>query len=247
MLRVDIITLFPEAFNALQCGITGRAQTQNLIQIQCHNPRDFSADKTGRVDDRPFGGGPGMVMCIQPLQATLQHIRDNCNNAGPVILLSPQGVPLTQGQANAFAAQQTQLILICGRYEGIDERCMQFIDHEISIGDFVVSGGELPAMCLLDAIIRQLPGALGAADSAAADSFMHGKLDHPHYTRPAKHQLGDVPDVLLSGDHDKIAAWREAAATKKTCRIRPDMVKMQPLTPKQQPQAGKCDTRKLED
>jgi tRNA (guanine37-N1)-methyltransferase len=234
MLRIDIITLFPEIFSALDSGITGRAIKSGLIELHCHNPRDYSADKTGRVDDRPFGGGPGMVMCIQPIQDTVKHIKENIGSSGPVILLSPQGAPLQQDAVNLSAQQYSQIILICGRYEGIDERCMAFIDQEISIGDFVLSGGELPAMCYIDSVIRQLPGALGDAESALADSFMQHRLDHPHYTRPAEHALGNAPAVLLSGDHDKIKYWRQAQALKKTCCARPDMVKKHPLTLEEQ-------------
>ena len=225
MLTIDIISIFPEMFATLQHGIPGRAQSKNLLNIRIHNPRDFTDDKTGRVDDRPFGGGPGMVMTIQPLADTLAHIRSKCNNSGAVYLLSPQGKTLEQNNIIDLAENTTQLILICGRYEGIDERCMQFIDHEISIGDFVVSGGELPAMLLIDAISRFCPGALGCAESANQDSFCDGLLDHPHYTRPAQHPLGDVPDVLLSGDHQQIAAWRKRMRLERTCERRPDMIK----------------------
>lgn len=272
--RIDILSLFPAMFTALEHGVTGRPACRDRLSIHTWNPRDYSLDKYQRVDDRPFGGGPGMLMSIQALADTLAAaqqaagqeaikpdqlaaaqittpnagttsppqtkpnlpppVSNNTDSVPPsprVIYLTPCGQPLTQ-DIICKLARQPQLILIAGRYLGIDQR---FIDHHVdacySIGDFVVSGGELPAMMLIDALARQLPGVLGNQASAAQDSFMHGLLDCPHYTRPAVHpELGAIPEVLRSGDHQAISAWQQQQSLLKTWQQRPDMLKNTVLT-----------------
>lgn len=230
-MRFDIITIFPEMFSALDASITGRAIENKLIDINYWNPRDFSADKHHRVDDRPYGGGPGMVMLPQPIESTIKKIR--ATNNGLLIHLSPQGKPLTQELVQELSSQQ-EMILLSGRYEGIDERIIEeYVNLEISLGDYVLSGGELPAMVLIDAITRLLPEALGHEDSASQDSFMQGLLDCPHYTRPEIFNGQKVPDVLLSGDHKKIASWRLQQALGRTQLRRPDLLEKYELTPEE--------------
>lgn len=225
-MHFDIITLFPETFNALKYGITGRALEQKIIEITCWNPRDFTQDIHKRVDDRPYGGGPGMVMQYQPLHDAITAARNASLEKTTVIYLSPQGKPLTQHSVKTLSCTLKRFILIAGRYEGIDERVItKDVDAEYSIGDYVLSGGELPAMVLIDAITRLLPNALGDADSALQDSFENNLLDCPHYTRPEMIDDMRVPDVLLSGDHKAIAAWRKQQAIEKTWQKRPDLVK----------------------
>lgn len=227
--RFDVITLFPQAFEALtQSGITRRAFTRELCQLECTNPRDFATDAHRTVDDRPYGGGPGMVMMAEPLAAALADIRIRQHAAGvrrsPVLLLSPQGRRLDHGLVRELV-EEPALTLVCGRYEGIDQRFIdQCVDLEVSLGDFVVSGGELPAMVLLDAVIRQLPGALNDAASAQEDSFVDGLLDCPHYTRPENWRGMEVPSVLLSGDHAAIARWRQRQSLGNTWLRRPDLL-----------------------
>ncbi len=242
-MRAAVITLFPEMFSALtESGITRRATESGLFELHCINPRDFTDDKHRTVDDRPYGGGPGMVMRVAPLSGALNaakeklQARGSSSNPGKpkVIYLSPQGKRLDQQSVKAIS-QQEDLILIAGRYEGIDERFIECeVDEEWSIGDYVLSGGELPAMVLLDAVIRLLPGALGDAQSAEQDSFEHGLLDCPHYTRPESLSGRQVPDVLLSGDHKKIAIWREQQALGRTAERRPDLLAKLRLTDAQQ-------------
>lgn len=244
LLRFDVITLFPEMFAAItQSGITRRAQEQRLWQLQCWNPRDFTADSYRRVDDRPYGGGPGMVMLGVPLEKTLQAVQagrqQGCcegkqnaeaDSRARVIYFSPQGRPLTHARIMELA-QGPGAILLCGRYEAVDERFLtSCVDEEISLGDFVLSGGELPAMALIDATVRQLPGALNDAESAAADSFATGLLDCPHYTRPEEFAGIRVPDVLLSGNHAKIRRWRLQQALGRTWLRRPDLLAARELS-----------------
>jgi tRNA (guanine37-N1)-methyltransferase len=223
-MQCHLISLFPESFNALQCGITGRALAKGLVTLHHHNPRDFTTHPNRRVDDRPYGGGPGMVMQVQPLRAAIRTAKAACTTAARVIYLSPQGTPLKQASINHLA-QQPEHILLCGRYEGIDQRV---IDHDIddcySIGDYVLSGGELPAMVILDAMIRQLPGALGHPDSAQEDSFASGLLDYPHYTRPECVDQQCIPGILQGGDHSAIARWRHEQALMATLQHRPDLI-----------------------
>lgn len=239
-MRVAIVTLFPEMFSALtDYGITGRAVSNQLLSISLWNPRDFTLDRHQTVDDRPYGGGPGMVMMIEPLKAAIDAAKTwLCDAAAKeqkpsrVIYLSPQGQVLSQAGVVGLAnlVQDENLVLIAGRYEGIDERLLQMeVDEEWSIGDYVLSGGELPAMVLLDAVIRLLPGALGHKDSAAEDSFSgdlaDGLLDCPHYTRPEVYEGKTVPSVLLSGNHAAIKQWRLEQSLERTRQRRPDLLK----------------------
>jgi tRNA (guanine37-N1)-methyltransferase len=223
-MNIDIITLFPEMFKALAHSIPGRAQESGLLSLKPWNPRDYTTSKHGCVDDRPYGGGPGMVMQYQPIRDTINAIR-KASNTGPVIYLSPQGKPFIQNDA-AILAKQPSLILLCGRYEGLDQRIIdRLVDQEISLGDFVTSGGELPAMMMIDAITRLLPGSLGDAQSSEQDSFSDGLLDHPHYTRPELIDDMSVPSVLVGGDHQAIERWRLKESLGNTWQKRPDLVK----------------------
>ncbi|MGC6481632.1 MAG: tRNA (guanosine(37)-N1)-methyltransferase TrmD [Porticoccaceae bacterium] len=225
-MKIALITLFPEMFEALtDYGISGRAVNQGLVEVSCFNPRDFTDDPHSTVDDRPYGGGPGMVMMIDPLRKAISAAKDWMQGEPLVVYLSPQGKVLQQSAVDQFAMQQRPLILIAGRYEGIDERLIELeVDQEWSIGDYVLSGGELPAMVLLDALIRKLPGALGHSESASQDSFAEGILDCPHYTRPDNYEGLDVPEVLLSGNHEKIRQWRLKQSLLKTKQRRPDLL-----------------------
>lgn len=238
--RIDIISLFPEMFSALDSGVTGRPNCQQQINLNYWNPRDFSSDKQRRVDDRPYGGGPGMLMQIDPLAATLDAAKESSATPATVIFMSPAGTPLTQKILQKLA-QLPRLIIISGRYEGVDQRFIDHcVDHTYSCGDFVVSGGELPSMMLIDGLSRMLPGVLGNECSATEDSFIDGLLDHPHYTRPAKHKLGDVPSVLINGNHKEINSWRQKQALIKTWQQRPDMIENMVLTEKQKRQLSEA-------
>jgi tRNA (guanine37-N1)-methyltransferase len=234
-LAFDVITLFPQMFDAVsKSGITARALEKGLYQLTLWNPRDFTTDPRKTVDDRPFGGGPGMVMMAEPLEKTIQAARQRQQQAGVtqsrVIHLSPQGQPLTHQKAMQLMAEPG-LILLASRYEGVDERLIRRqVDEEISIGDYVLSGGELPAMVLIDAIVRQIPGALGDVDSAAEDSFVNGRLDCPHYTRPENYENEGVPEVLLSGHHAEIRRWRLKQSLARTRAKRPDLLEHRQLT-----------------
>jgi len=211
-------------------GITSRAVKQWLLELRCWNPRDFTDDRHQTVDDRPFGGGPGMVMKIQPLERALAAARQVAGEGAKVIYLSPQGQTLKQASVRELVQEQS-LILIAGRYEGIDERFIEtHVDEEWSIGDYVLSGGELPAMVLIDAVTRLLPGALGHADSAEEDSFTDGLLDCPHYTRPEVYQDKRVPAVLLSGNHEHIRRWRLQQALGRTWERRADLLDSRSLS-----------------
>jgi tRNA (guanine37-N1)-methyltransferase len=224
-LRFDVITLFPEMFAALTAsGITRRALERGLWQIECWNPRQWTQDVHRTVDDRPYGGGPGMVMMASPLEQAINAAKVAAGVEAKVIGLSPQGRRIDQRRVEELAAS-TGAILLCGRYEGIDERLMErCVDEELSLGDFVLSGGELAAMALMDACIRQLPGALNDEASAVEDSFAAGLLDCPHYTRPEVYEGSVVPDVLLSGNHEKIRRWRLKQALGRTWQRRPDLL-----------------------
>jgi tRNA (guanine37-N1)-methyltransferase len=224
-MRIDVVTLFPQEFRqSLGFGVTGRAIERGLIDLNCWNPRDDATDERGTVDDRPFGGGPGMVMKVEPLATTLRRVRAADAEPAPVSLLSPQGRKLDQDAVRELADRK-RLILLCGRYEGIDERLVQGeIDEEWSIGDFVLSGGELGAAVMIDATARMLPGVLGKSESAEQDSFMNGLLDCPHFTRPEVVDGEAVPEVLLSGDHAAIARWRLKQSLGRTWLRRPDML-----------------------
>lgn len=225
----DVVTLFPEMFGALSgFGVTGRAQDRTLYELQCWNPRDFTEDRHRTVDDRPYGGGPGMVMLPGPLEKAICAAKarqaESVGRAGRVIYLSPQGRRLDHARVLELVAEPS-LVLLCGRYEGVDQRLIErCVDEEISLGDFVLSGGELPAMVLLDAMIRQLPGALNDGDSAVEDSFVDGLLDCPHYTRPVDYEGVSVPAVLMSGNHAEIRRWRLQQSLGRTEQRRPDLM-----------------------
>ena len=229
---IQAVTLFGEMFRSItDYGVTGRALQRGLWQFNSINPRRFADNKLGYIDDRPFGGGPGMIIMAEPLQSAIDAAKAQHN--GKVVYLSPQGSQLTHQKA-AELAKLDGLILVCGRYEGIDERLLSSaIDEEISIGDFVVSGGELPAMMLMDAVLRLIPGVLGDADSAGQDSFANGLLDCPHYTRPIEFQGMSVPAVLRSGNHALIAEWRLEQALRRTLQRRPDLLAGRVLTPEE--------------
>jgi len=232
--KFDVVTLFPEMFDAInKYGITSRALQQKIYDVQFWNPRDFTTDNHKTVDDRPYGGGPGMVMLAEPLEqaissAKLKQAEENIESW--VIHLSPAGKPLTHESVMQLSKKQG-LVLLASRYEGVDQRLIDAqVDEEISIGDYVLSGGELPAMALIDAIVRQLPGALGDSDSAIEDSFVDGLLDCPHYTRPEEYKGVKVPEVLTSGNHAKIKQWRLKMSLKRTRDQRPDLLAARPLT-----------------
>lgn len=225
-MRFDIITVFPELFaGVLECGIIRRARQSGLTDVQLVNLRDFAKDKHKSVDDRPYGGGEGMVFMPAPLFEAVEFCRRAEGGAGSqVVLLTPQGKPWSQDLAAKFAKLK-HLVLICGRYEGVDQRVIdQLVDWEISIGDFVLTGGEIPAMVVVDSIVRLIPGALGRWESTVNESFSTGLLDYPQYTRPAEYRGYTVPDVLLSGDHAKIEKWRKEKALEKTKRARPELM-----------------------
>jgi tRNA (guanine37-N1)-methyltransferase len=223
--RIQVITLFPEEFKPLVAlGVTGRAIGAGQVQLELSNPRDFARDRHRTVDDRPYGGGPGMVMAVEPLRSTIQAARERAGGKTKVSLLSPQGRRLDQAAVRELAQRQ-DLILVCGRYEGIDERLIQLeIDEEWSLGDYVLSGGELAAAVVIDAVTRLLPGVLGDEQSAAQDSFMDGLLDCQHYTRPEEIEGLVVPPVLLSGDHGAIERWRRQQALGRTWLRRPELL-----------------------
>jgi tRNA (guanine37-N1)-methyltransferase len=229
MFQFDVVTLFPEMFDAVtESGVTGRARERKLFELVAWNPRDFAQNSYRTVDDRPYGGGPGMVMMVEPLAKAIDAARQRQKSAGArrteVIYLSPQGRLLDHRKVMELAALDG-LVLLAGRYEGVDERLIgRAVDEEISIGDYVLSGGELAAMVVMDAIVRQIPGALGDADSASQDSFVSGLLDCPHYTRPEVYEGMAVPPVLLSGHHAGIARWRLKQALGRTWRRRPDLL-----------------------
>lgn len=235
---LGIITLFPEMFKAItDFGVTGRAVKHQLLHLQCWNPRDFTEDKHKTVDDRPYGGGPGMLMMVQPLKAAIQAAKAEAEKVGSekvkVIYLSPQGRKLDQ-QGVQQLAQNQKLILVCGRYEGIDERLIETeIDEEWSVGDYVLTGGELPAMTLIDAVARFIPGVLGKQASAQEDSFADGLLDCPHYTRPEVLDGLTVPPVLMSGNHEEIRKWRLKQSLKRTWLRRPELLESLALTDEQ--------------
>ncbi|MFP4610517.1 MAG: tRNA (guanosine(37)-N1)-methyltransferase TrmD [Thiohalophilus sp.] len=223
-MRFNFVTLFPQMFSAVTgFGITGRALSRGLIEVGFYNPRDYTTDRYQTVDDRPYGGGPGMVMMVEPLRDAIRDARGSSDSAGRVIYLSPQGRRLDQAGLEQLS-RQSHLILVCGRYEGIDERLIAAeVDEEWSIGDYVLSGGELAAMVMMDGITRLLPDALGHEDSAQQDSFSDGLLDFPQFTRPEMIAGRQVPPVLLSGDHRAIERWRLKQALGRTWLRRPDL------------------------
>ena len=235
MIQFDVVTLFPPMFDAIsQHGITARALENKLYSLSLWNPRDYTTDNHRTVDDRPYGGGPGMVMLAEPLEQAIQAAKARQIAAGvakpKVIHMSPSGKPLTHEIVMALVSEQG-LVVLASRYEGVDQRLLdRMVDAEYSIGDYVLSGGELPAMVLIDAIVRQLPGALGDADSAIEDSFVDGLLDCPHYTRPEEYAGEKVPEVLTSGNHAKIKQWRLKMSLKRTRDQRPDLLAVRSLS-----------------
>ena len=239
MLQFDVVTLFPEMFDAVtECGVTGRARERGAYQFVAWNPRDFAANAHRTVDDRPYGGGPGMVMMPEPLGKAVTAACQRQRSAGVdrprVLHLSPQGRLLNHARVVELAGE-AGLVLLAGRYEGVDERLLEHLDvEEVSIGDYVLSGGELAAMVVMDSVIRQLPGVLGDAESASQDSFVNGLLDCPHYTRPEVYEGRSVPAVLLSGNHAGIARWRSMQALGRTWLRRPELLAQRSLTQDEQ-------------
>lgn len=235
MLQIDVVTLFGSMFDAVtRCGVTGRARERRLYELLLWNPRDFAMNAYRSVDDRPYGGGPGMVMMAEPLEKAISAARQRQKSSGVakprVVHLSPQGRLLDHALVAELASEQG-LVMLAGRYEGLDERVItRAVDDEISIGDYVLSGGELAAMVVIDAVVRQLPGALNDAESASQDSFVNGLLDHPHYTRPEVYEGEAAPPVLLSGNHADIARWRLKQALGRTWLRRPDLLEKRTLS-----------------
>lgn len=231
MMRIALVSLFPEMFAAVAGhGVTGRAVSKGQVALTCCNPRDYTVDVHRTVDDRPYGGGPGMLMKIEPLQQAIAAAREVAGRNARVVYLSPQGRPFHHGKAMELA-QLEGLVLVAGRYEGVDERLIEAeVDEELSIGDYVLSGGELAAMVVVDAVTRLLPDVLGHESSASEDSFANGLLDCPHYTRPEIYQGKGVPDVLLSGNHEAIRRWRLKQALGRTWERRPELLRDRAMT-----------------
>lgn len=230
-MQIEVVTLFPELVRVIgEYGIPRRALEAGLVSLGLWNPRDYTHDRHRTVDDRPFGGGPGMLMKVAPLRDAIHAARTAAPQGSPVIALTPQGRRMDQAEVNRLA-RLPGMVLVCGRYEGMDERVLEMdVDEELSLGDFVLSGGEPAAMALIDAVIRQLPGALGHAESAVQDSFMEGLLDCPHYTRPEVVEGRGVPEVLLSGHHKEIERWRLKQALERTWRRRPELLAVRRMT-----------------
>ncbi|WP_066639394.1 tRNA (guanosine(37)-N1)-methyltransferase TrmD [Desulfolucanica intricata] len=231
-MNIDILTLFPEMFNGpFNNSIIKRAREKNLVQIETYNIRDFSRNKHRTVDDTPYGGGAGMVMGVEPIFEAIDRIKDKYNGStARIVLMCPQGLTFNQTLAKEFA-QEEHLVFICGHYEGIDERVREnLVTDEISIGDFVLTGGEIPVMAIVDAIIRLIPGVLGDLASAEEDSFYDGLLDYPHYTRPREYRGNNVPEVLLSGHHENIYKWRKRQSLLRTLVKRPDLLESKDFT-----------------
>ena len=235
LMHFDVVTLFPEMVATIaDFGVVGRARRNGVVSLELENPRDHTSDVHRTVDDRPYGGGPGMVMKYEPLAGAIAAARQRAPAGSPVVYLSPQGKVFDQATAQRFAGLPG-VILLAGRYEGVDERVIEaHVDQELSLGDFVLSGGEVAAMAVIDAVVRLLPGVLGDDDSAAQDSFMEGLLDCPHYTRPEQVEGRNVPEVLLSGDHAAIGRWRLKQALGRTFERRPDLVEKLELNDEQQ-------------
>lgn len=230
-MRIALVSLFPPMFEAVtEYGVTGRAVDNGQVSVEVINPRDFTHDRHRTVDDRPYGGGPGMLMKIAPLQQAIAAAKEKAGAGARVIYLSPQGQPLNHERVVALC-EEPALVLVAGRYEGVDERLIEAeVDEEVSIGDYVLSGGELAAMVVIDAVTRHIPGVLGHEDSAAEDSYAEGLLDCPHYTRPETFAGKDVPDVLLGGNHEKIRRWRLKQALGRTQERRPDLLEGRAMT-----------------
>jgi len=230
-MRIDILTIFPGMFRGpFEESIVKRAVEKGLVRIFVHDIRDYASDRHRTVDDYPYGGGPGMVMKAEPLFAAVEAVQGQAAEQGPVVLLTPQGRLFNQGVAGELA-RHDRLMLVCGHYEGVDARVHQYLaTDEISVGDYVLSGGELAAMVVVDAVVRQIPGALGSPESAADDSFSQGLLEYPQYTRPADFRGMVVPEVLLSGNHGEIARWRRRQSLLRTAQRRPDLLARADLT-----------------
>lgn len=227
---VDVITIFPGMFDApMSTSIPGLAQQKGLLRFRTHDLRDHTEDKHRTTDDYPYGGGPGMVMKPEPLFRAVESLRNDSEGPGTVVFFTPSGVPLTQALVRELS-RQDRLIMVCGRYEGFDERALSLADIEVSVGDYVLSGGEIPAMLLADAVARLLPGVLGDDESSVEESFSEGLLEYPQYTRPPVYRDMAVPDVLLSGDHGRIARWRRQQSVVRTARLRPDLIRLADLT-----------------
>ncbi len=222
-MRIDVITIFPEALEPfLRASLLGKAAEKGLLHTGVHNLRNYTTDPHRKVDDEPYGGGPGLVMTAQPFFDAVEAI--DPERTGRVILLTPQGKPFTQGRARELASLD-HIVLLCGRYEGVDERVAEhLVDEELSIGDYVLAGGEVAALVVIDAVARLIPGVVGEPESIVQDSFEHGILDHPHYTRPAAFRGHEVPGVLLSGDHAAVDRWRQEEAERRTKERRPDLL-----------------------
>jgi tRNA (guanine37-N1)-methyltransferase len=235
MLQIDVVTLFPQMFDAVsEWGVTARARERRLYELVLWSPRDFATNSYRAIDDRPYGGGPGMVMIAEPLEKAIAAARQRQQSSGVerprVVHLTPQGRVLGHTLVMEFAREQG-IVMLAGRYEGVDERLVRrAIDDEVSIGDYVLSGGELAAMVVIDSMVRQLPGALGDSESAGCDSFVSGLLDHPHYTRPETYEGEPVPPVLLSGNHAQIARWRLKQALGRTWQRRPELLEARGLS-----------------
>lgn len=227
-MKISIISIFPDLFEKVfEFGVIRQARKKGLIEVNVVDLREFAEDRRGTVDDRPYGGGEGMVLKPEMIFRAVEYCRETAGGPGHVVLLSPQGKNLNQSRANQLSMQD-HLILICGRYEGVDQRVADHLaDEEISVGDFVLSGGEFPALLLVDAVSRLIPGAVGKGESVLEESFMDGLLDFPHYTRPARFRDWKVPEVLLSGDHVKIAEWRREQSYKRTQQRRPDLIEQE--------------------
>ena len=234
-MQMHVVSLFPDMVESVaRYGVVGRACQDGLLSVVTTNPRDFAEDAHRTVDDRPYGGGPGMILSYGPLSRAIAAAKEHAAKSAPVVLLTPQGKRFEQLDAERFAGLDG-VVLVAGRYEGVDERVTDtLVDEELSLGDFVLSGGEIAAMAVIDAVARLLPGVLGDADSAAQDSFADGLLDCPHYTRPARVAGRDVPDVLLSGDHGRISRWRLKEALGRTRERRPDLLERRGLTEEEQ-------------
>lgn len=234
-MQIAVVSLFPEMVGQIaEYGVVGRAKERQLLDLQCQNPRDYATDAHRTVDDRPYGGGPGMVLKYEPAAKAIRAAKEALPAGCPVVCLSPQGPVFDQATAQRYSGLPG-MVLLAGRYEGIDERLIdREVDEELSLGDFVLSGGEIAAMAVIDAVARLLPGVLGDEESALQDSFMQGLLDHPHYTRPESIDGQKVPAVLLSGDHARIARWRYKQALGRSYLRRPDMVKKLELSNDQQ-------------
>ncbi len=229
-MRVDVITIFPEMFEApMSTSMIGLARERSVLDLRMHDLRDYAHDRHRTTDDYPYGGGPGMVMKPEPLFEAIETVTEMAPERPYLVFLSPGGRPFTQELAHELAEHE-RLLLVCGRYEGFDQRALDLADLELSIGDFVVTGGELPAMIVIDAVTRLLPGVLGDEESAVDESFSAGLLEYPQYTRPSEFRGMEVPEILRSGDHGRIACWRREQAIRKTATVRPDMIELADLS-----------------